>query len=164
MTERRERPADVDGAGKQQKDPFPEKDASHAALALQRYVTLDEKATAWFVLYGVGIAALFVSQAEFFAAIELSLKLRVLWPSLTVPLLRVVWSLILKYQNFVAYRVLHPGETVGDKSLKLYRFTERSTLTWIGVFVDLLSVVGYIWVTFALVDAVAAVSTSAQAP
>ncbi len=120
-----------------------------------RYESLSEKTRKWLIVYGVGIAALFITQANVLAPISLAEKLWILIPALLAALLQLVLDLTIKFANLIIYKAHLRTDRLSKKRCSYQLARWWTQIFMIDIIIDVITVVLYIVATSVLVSAVA---------
>jgi hypothetical protein len=126
-------------------------------LALERYKELDAKLRQWLILFGVGLATLFVTQSNILHGISRNCALWIIGLSLAPAWLQLMHLILLKYTNLTIYRATSPDENL-DVTSRQYKVADAwASLIWPDFILDLLSGISYLLATFLLILALSSV-------
>ena len=128
-----------------------------AKLALDHYMKLSEKIRGWLIIYGVSVAALFITQAVMFSKLATSIKLFILVPAFLGVTLQLLLVISIKYCNLITYKAHFPEEPLAMDSKAHMWAKWWAEAFWIDVVVDVVTIVAYVISTFVLVFALSVV-------
>ena len=115
-----------------------------AKLALDRYKTLSEKICGWLIIYGVSIAALFVTQSDTFSELTTTRRLFILVPAFIGVGLQLLLIISIKYCNLITFKAHFPEEPLRMDSKAHVWAKWWAEAYWIDIVVDLLTIVAYV--------------------
>ena len=121
-----------------------------AKLALDHYTKLSEKIRGWLIIYGISIAALFITQAAMFSKLATSMKLFILGPAFLGVALQILLVISIKYCNLITYKAYFPEEPLAMDSKAHIWAKWWAEAFWIDIVVDVVTIVAYVISTFVL--------------
>lgn len=127
-----------------------------ANLALDRYKSISGKLLGWLIVYGVSIAALFITQAATFSNFTTRTKLFVLIPAFLGVALQLFLVLVLKYINLITFKAHFPEEPLAMDS-KWHKCAKWLAEAFgIDIVFDIITVVAYGVATTVLISSLVA--------